>query len=75
MKRDMDLCRKILLALEEPPLTTGWVNLKIDNFIEDTISFHVMLLSQAGLIQAVNIGHGATNQWRALALLGMDVNS
>ena len=68
MKRDMDLCRKILLALEDAALTTGWVNLKIDDFTEDAISFHVMLLSQAGLIQAVIIGHGATNQWRAFSL-------
>ena len=68
MKRDMDLARKILFEIEKAPLTTGWVDLKFDDYTEEEVSFHVKILSEAGLIDAENIGHGATTKWKAKGL-------
>ncbi len=51
MKRDMDLARRILFALEEAPLDEE-VDLDLDGVSQVEISHHVMLLNEAGLIEA-----------------------
>lgn len=53
MKRDLDLVREILFAVEENagnPL--GSVELNIENHSQQELSYHIMLLDQAGLIRA-----------------------
>lgn len=59
MKRDMDLFRRILLQLEASPEATGHSRIDLD--IEDRdpteVSYHVQLLKEAGLIEAVNEFH------------------
>lgn len=48
MKRDMDLIRKILLAIEESP--EGWApRLEIENYSDVAIGYHAYLLIDAGL--------------------------
>jgi hypothetical protein len=52
MKRDMDLVRKILLEIERQPFTHGKITLEIEGYSREEISYHVLLLSEANLIEA-----------------------
>jgi hypothetical protein len=58
MKRDMDLIRKILLAIEAHPFYGKWnVPLDFGDFPEELVDYHLKLLSEANLIEAkVRIG-------------------
>lgn len=50
MKRDMDLVREILLAIEEQYISTAIYNLKIDKYDAETIAYHCKILHEAGLV-------------------------
>jgi uncharacterized protein DUF2513 len=50
VKRDMDLCREILLRAEESPDSAG-PTIKIDGRSSEEISYHIKLLSEAGLAE------------------------
>jgi predicted transcriptional regulator len=54
MKRDMDLIRQILFAIEKQPFTGRRVTLDINGYSNDMVSYHIILLHEAGLIDAVN---------------------
>ncbi len=70
MKRDMELVRAILLAIENAPenLTS---NPQIEGYEPTTIELHMRLLREAGFVQAafadyragVRITHGAALTW------------
>ena len=48
MKRDLDLIRKMLLAIEEAP--SGWApELKIEGYSETQVGYHAYLMIDAGL--------------------------
>ena len=64
MKRDMDLVREILLALEDAPFNGGPLKMKNPNHPADEISYHVMLLHQAGLIHAFDFSGDEFTDWR-----------
>ena len=69
MKRDMDLVRNILLALEESnsdPLE--WVNLKFDGRSDLEVSYHIRLLNEAGLIDAIDASSMDGTEWHAQCL-------
>ena len=57
MKRDMDLARRILQATEssdEDP--RGWVELGfVDEYPKNVVAYHVVLLADAGLIEAQDL--------------------
>jgi len=54
MKRDMDLVRLILLAIEEEP--RGWApKLVIEGYSEQQIGFHVQLMGEAGFIKTADV--------------------
>lgn len=53
MKRDMDLVRSILLELEKHPHVSTRMDLNIEGYSPDEVSYHVKILDQAGLINAV----------------------
>lgn len=55
MKRDMDLVRKILMALEDNP--TGYFKdeMTIDGYTEEDVGYHCYLLLQAGLVGGYDI--------------------
>ena len=53
MKFDIELARLILLDLQEAPPTTSYYDIALDSYTEEQISYHVMLLNQAGFIGAV----------------------
>jgi hypothetical protein len=54
MKRDMDLVRKIMLAIEasERPLDSTLV--RISGYPSDSITEHMRLLNEAGLIEGIS---------------------
>ena len=54
MKRDMDLARKIMLAMDADDYD-GSVNIQLDGHTAQEIGFHSHLLAQAGLIEAIDV--------------------
>ena len=53
MKRDWDLIRRILLKIEEQPTLESVVRPDmIEGFDAETVSFHMQLMKEAGLINA-----------------------
>ncbi|PJA96228.1 MAG: hypothetical protein CO129_07625 [Ignavibacteriales bacterium CG_4_9_14_3_um_filter_34_10] len=68
MKRDMDLARNILFKIEEYPEPNGWADIKIENYSQDEISYHIKLLFQADLIEADNLTDSSGFEWKAKSL-------
>lgn len=55
MKRDMELVRKILLETERLSLgESGGSLLELEGYDQQTVSYHVMLLDEAGLIKGID---------------------
>ena len=50
MKRDMELCRKILFAIEEQYVDTALHNLQIPEQTMEQVAYHCKILKEAGLI-------------------------
>jgi hypothetical protein len=50
MKRDMDLLRKIFLELESKSFEQMGLELKLEGYDDQIVSFHVILLDEAGLV-------------------------
>ncbi len=69
MKRDMDLCRDILLNLEDKPFAPGTIKVEIDGKSEQDVSYHLKLLDQAGLVEAEDLSRSTQEmKWRANCL-------
>ena len=54
MKRDMNLIRKIMLQVEARPSVNDWDLVEIDGRAQEEISYHVWLLSEAGMVEALD---------------------
>ncbi len=65
MKRDVDLIRIIMTKLEETPYEGGWVDLAIEGHDEAKVSYHIMLLDEAGLIEATDVSTLKRVEWKA----------
>lgn len=63
MKRDMDLVRQILFELEEAEFDGGPRTLNIEGYSSNEITYHVMLLAEAGLIQAFDFSSDEEPNW------------
>ena len=64
MKRDMDLVRKILMEIESLPLEKlGGTLLEVDGYDQDTISYHIMLLDEAGLLKGIDASGLNDTEW------------
>lgn len=66
MKRDLDLARNILLAVEnnENAVGASFVIIEIPNRSQKEISYHVELLHEAGLIEAKDFSRGSRHyEW------------
>ena len=50
MKRDMDLCRAILFAIEEQYVDTVLYDLQIPEYTMEQVAYHCKILKEAGLI-------------------------
>lgn len=55
MRLDMDLVRKIMLALEERGVILGDVVLEIDGYDEETLTYHLVLMAEGGLIDGIAV--------------------
>ncbi len=69
MKRDMDLARQILFAIEESnqdPI--GWISIKIPDRDARDVSYHVQILSEAGLIEARDLSSKSGYEWKPTRL-------
>lgn len=55
MKRDMDLIREVLLAIESKDGSFDAINLEIEHYDSKQISYHIHILSQAGFVESKSI--------------------
>ena len=68
MKRDMDLIRKILFEVEKAPYSgPDWIDLEIEGHSRGEISYQVLLLWEAGLIEGVDAS-GRGSDYRPIRL-------
>jgi hypothetical protein len=68
MERDMDLARQILLEIEKQPHTGKWIDLDIEGHSPEEVSYHVMILHEAGLVEAYKIATYAYTDWKPTRL-------
>lgn len=68
MRRDMDLARKILIQVADHESAAGWVPINIPDVPQETVSYHVKLLWQAGYLEADNDSQFGEFSWQALSL-------
>ena len=52
MKRDMELCRQILFAIEEQYVDVVLYNLQIPEYTMEQIAYHCKILHDGGLVSA-----------------------
>ncbi|GLO51919.1 hypothetical protein PPUN110474_33200 [Pseudomonas putida] len=65
MRLDKELVREILLAVEASDKSPhSWINLSSEGHGEDVISYHVMLLHEAGLLVAQDLSSLSRFDWR-----------
>jgi hypothetical protein len=68
--RDLDLIRKLVLAVEAVP--TGYVQneIEIDGYSKEQIGYHAYLLADAGLAKGLDVStiSDTSPQWRILHL-------
>lgn len=55
MKRDMDLIRKMIFAIEECPHGYADKSINIEGYDGETLAYHAYLLMQAGLAKGAEI--------------------
>ena len=68
MKRDLDLVRAILLDVETRATPLELIDPEVDGYNELEVSYHVMLLEDAGLIRAMDRTAIGIFRWSAGAL-------
>jgi len=68
MKRNMDLARQILLRLEEKESATGWLKGYFEGFTDEQVSYHIKLLYEAGLVEALDVSSSSGFCWEAKSL-------
>lgn len=66
MKRDMSLVRQILLEMENHPHLPGYpIDLNIEGYSKELVSYHVNIMGEAGLIEAEpEVATGRPPLWR-----------
>ena len=65
MKRDLDLVRKILFALEGHDSGFAPSTLEVDGYSEEQVGFHVVIMDEAGLLKG-----SETTPWDAVSPQG-----
>jgi len=51
------------MEIENAPFKGGWINIEVPEHSEEEISYHVLLLADAGLIEAINLGSMSRVCW------------
>lgn len=59
MKRDMELVRLVLLAIEDEYRSTAIANLKIDGYDFETVAYHCKILDEAGFVSGYRAQYGS----------------
>ncbi len=75
MKRDMDLIRSILFALEGTESAGELQQFSVEGVADDLLSYHVKILSQAGLIDADDASGVNDFKWSLLQNYFMTINN
>ncbi len=65
MKRDLDLIRAILMAVEANPDPQAWIDPEPSGYSTDQVSYHVMLMDQAGLVEGWDRSAIGVFRWSA----------
>ncbi|HNP62453.1 MAG TPA: DUF2513 domain-containing protein [Woeseiaceae bacterium] len=68
MKRDMELCRAIMLHLETCEDTMAPQRITVGDFTPEQVSYHVKLLADAGLIEALDFSSMDSFHWDPIRL-------
>lgn len=68
MTRDMTLIREILIAIEASNKTQGTISLELPDRDPETVSYHVKLLADAGLIEANDLSSMREFDWKPRSL-------
>lgn len=68
MKFEPDLAREILTRLEDLPYTGGFHLIGVDGAAPEAVSYHVLLLHEAGLVEAMNLSTVERPEWCAVRL-------
>lgn len=68
MKLDKDLVREILLDVESYPSPDDFIKLSFEGWSDEEVSYHVMLLAEAGLLLAIDAGGMGAFEWEAIRL-------
>lgn len=68
MKRNLDLIRDVLLAVEGHDRPTKTVEIRVEGASPEEIAYHVMLLGQAQFVDAVDMSDGQMLDWRPKSL-------
>jgi hypothetical protein len=55
MKRDMDLVRAVLMEIEKAPFDGGSLDISVPGHSSEEISYHILLMHEARLIEAVDL--------------------
>jgi hypothetical protein len=64
MKRDMELCRELLLKVEELPFDGRFHDVAVEGRSDEEITYHIMLLDEAGLIEAEDLSTLSSICWK-----------
>ena len=68
MKRDMDLVRKILMAIEASPLSVNSHEVELPDADDQVVSYHIMILNEAGLLVGIDVSDNERIRWLAVRL-------
>lgn len=68
MKRDLDLTRNILEQIEEKSNGMPGMVLDLPGHTENEVSYHVKVLSEAGLLTAMDLTDSMGLDWRPISL-------
>lgn len=63
MKRDMELARLILMRIEAQENYRDNISCEFEGYTEEQVHYHIMLLSEAGLVVAINASSMQDIQW------------
>ncbi len=65
MKRDMDLARRILFSIEESEHSPfRWIDLNYPEHSSEKVAYHVRILAEAGLIEALDFTTRGRFDWK-----------
>ncbi len=59
----MDLVRRILLEIENAHYNMSGIDLEVEGYNREVVSYHIMLLYEAGLIEAIDDSSFSKSEW------------